>query len=445
MRNKTRKNKTSENNYNQNQNQNGNGNRNGSQNYDYIGKNYFIKNNEIIEKGNFSIVRKGYNDITGEEVAIKIIELLDDDGNVKDFIKTEIEIMKLMNHKYIVKYKDIVYDKKDKIIYLIIEYLEGGQLFDYIEKNYPTGLPEEDAKCFFIQILAGLNYCHLRCIAHRDLKLENILLNKERDTIKLIDFGLSEITKDKNKTLFFSGQTGSPDYFAPELWTSDGEYKLIPVDIWALGIILYLMVMKEFPFHLNTTVQNGKYSTFKDLPVIISRMEKNEYKTSPIISQECWNLIHNLLQSNPSERITMDGILKHPWIKDHPNMEIFKHNQLEKYIINNPRKDLNEIILNKMKIELGIKEISEEDRKSILKSDTSKISIIYGFYLENKIKSKSNWQDEIKLLMKSNKTISFSLYEKETKKKNKIKKKNKKKNKKKKKKKKKKNKKKEKK
>ena len=193
---------------------------------------------EMIGKGMFGKVKLAVHLITNEKVAIKIF----DKGKIKSlkesqYIDREISILKKLNHYNTIKLYNLI--QNNDYIFLIQEYIPGKELLNYIETN--DNLTEKDICKIYQQIISGIEYMHEIGIAHRDLKLENILLNYKKD-IKIIDFGLSN-SYDKNADELLHSSCGSPCYAAPEM-IKGIEYRGINTDIWSIGIILYLMLFQ---------------------------------------------------------------------------------------------------------------------------------------------------------------------------------------------------------
>jgi serine/threonine-protein kinase HSL1, negative regulator of Swe1 kinase len=209
-------------------------------------------------------------------------------------IEREVVIMKLIEHENVINLYDIWENRGE--LYLVLEYVEGGELFDYVSSN--GALPEEEAVRLFRQIIAGLSYCHRFNICHRDLKPENILLDTRRN-IKLADFGMAALQpKDK----WLNTSCGSPHYAAPEIIMGH-KYRGDKADIWSVGIILFAMLNGFLPFDggdLNTTLRLVK---------------KGDYYLPPNLSVEASDLIQRVLQKRPEKRICMDDIWAHPLIR----------------------------------------------------------------------------------------------------------------------------------
>ena len=156
----------------------------------------------------------------------------------------EIKILKEIDHVNIIQIYEIL--ETNYAIYMIMEYAEGGELFDYIVKK--GKLDEKEGAFFYFQLIEGIEFLHSKKIAHRDLKPENLLLDKECKTIKIVDFGLSNIYKDdKDNLIMLKTACGSPCYAAPEM-VEGLKYKGFTVDIWSSGITLYAMICGYLPF-----------------------------------------------------------------------------------------------------------------------------------------------------------------------------------------------------
>ncbi|CDQ63045.1 unnamed protein product [Oncorhynchus mykiss] len=199
-----------------------------------------------IGKGNFAVVKLATHIITKAKVAIKIVDKTQlDDENLKKIFR-EVQIMKMLRHPHIIRLYQVM--ENEKMIYLVTEYASGGEIFDHLVAH--GRMAEKDARRKFKQIVAAVHFCHCRNIVHRDLKAENLLLDHNLN-IKIADFGFSN--------LFSRGQLlktwcGSPPYAAPELFEGK-EYDGPKVDIWSLGVVLYVLVCGALPFD-GSTLQN---------------------------------------------------------------------------------------------------------------------------------------------------------------------------------------------
>ena len=208
-------------------------------------------------------------------------------------IEREVVIMKLIEHPNIINLYDIWENRGE--LYLVLEYVSGGELFDYVSSN--GALPEEEAVRLFRQIIAGLSYCHRFNICHRDLKPENILLDGNRN-IKLADFGMAALQPDGT---WLNTSCGSPHYAAPEI-IQGNQYRGDLADIWSTGIILFAMLNGFLPFDGGT------------LPNTLRMVKQGAYFLPPHLSPEAQDLIQRILQKRPERRITMHEIWVHPLV-----------------------------------------------------------------------------------------------------------------------------------
>ena len=218
--------------------------------------------------------------------------------------------MRQLNNQYIVKLYE-VFETFDQVI-LCMEYINGKSLYDYIKEQEEKRLKEQEAKRIFIQILGGISYCHSKCVSHRDIKLENILLD-ENNNVKIIDFGFSTImSKDSKNKLY----CGTLSYMAPEIF-SGKEYKGQAADIWALGILLYAMLCGKFPF-------KGTNETEMRQALI-----QNQFNFPNYLSVHTKSLLSRLLRLDPNCRPTAEQILLDSWLTP-PKLSVelsgsFKH------------------------------------------------------------------------------------------------------------------------
>ena len=195
----------------------------------------YIKN---IGEGTFGKVKLAIHKLTGEKVAIKVLQKnLITDPKQYERIQNEIKYLKLLNHPNIIKIYEVI--ENDSSFFIIMEYAIGGELFNYIVLK--EKLSEKETSFFFYQIIQGLHYIHLKKICHRDIKPENLLLSNKK-IIKIIDFGLSSEYEDLLNT-----PCGSPCYASPEMLKGQ-KYKGLSVDLWACGVILFAMLFGYLPF-----------------------------------------------------------------------------------------------------------------------------------------------------------------------------------------------------
>ena len=317
---------------------------------------------EIIGEGMFGKVKLAIHLITNEKVAIKIF----DKGKIKSskeaqYIEREISILQKLNHYNTIKLYNII--QNDDFIFLVQEYIPGRELLNFIEQN--DNLSEKDICKLYQQIISGIEYMHEMGIAHRDLKLENILLNYKKD-IKIIDFGLSN-SYDKNADELLHSSCGSPCYAAPEM-IKGIEYRGINTDIWSSGIILYLMLCKSFPFN---DKNNSK---------LYKKILSGKFNVPNILSNDAKDLIINLLKVNPQERIKINEIKNHPWFNIiNKSKNFFKGIDINKTIL-----PIDEDIIREMR-KFGIER--NIIITNLLKNNFNNITTTYNLLLQKKIRS----------------------------------------------------------
>ncbi|PGG96150.1 CAMK/CAMKL/GIN4 protein kinase [Blastomyces parvus] len=216
-------------------------------------------------------------------------------------IEREVVIMKLIEHPNIINLYDVWENRGE--LYLVLEYIEGGELFDYVSESGP--LPEIEAIRLFRQIIAALSYCHRFNICHRDLKPENILLDTNCN-IKLADFGMAALQPAGH---WLNTSCGSPHYASPEIIYGH-RYHGDKADIWSCGIILFAMLTGYLPF------DGG------DLPNTLRLVKKGEYIFPPWLSSEAMDLIQRILQKQPRHRIGISEMWSHPLLKKYEKHHI---------------------------------------------------------------------------------------------------------------------------
>ena len=289
----------------------------------------FYNYGRLIGQGAFGKVNIGLNVLTGRIVAIKSF-IKDDLKNSDNMNKIlyETNLMRKLNHPNITKILETFED--DKYIFIIMEYINGGNLFSFVKKR--RKLSEKISKFLFRQIIEGIQHIHSKKIVHRDIKLENILIDLN-NRIKICDFGIG-ITLDSEDELIRE-QCGTPMYMAPEIILNSKKngYKGYPVDIWSAGIALYIMLSGTLPFsyknkdnnkEINDENNNSKsLSNNNNYDLQYSIVNKNPKKIKKI-SPEARNLLHGLLNKDPTKRLTIEEILNHPWLKKDKNCKKYK-------------------------------------------------------------------------------------------------------------------------
>jgi len=184
-------------------------------------------------------------------------------------------------------------------IVFVMELCAGGDLLNYVRKR--RKLKEEVAKYVLKQVVDGLAYCHAKGIVHRDIKLDNLLLDDE-GAVKICDFGVSRLLKDRNEVM--TEQCGTPAYIAPEILKDKG-YRGFGVDIWSLGVCLYAMLYGTVPF---------KASNMNDLHQLILKAKYSLKDDKVEISDDAKDLIKSLLEPDHTKRLTIRQVMNHKWL-----------------------------------------------------------------------------------------------------------------------------------
>eukprot|EP01071_Lankesteria_metandrocarpae_P005606 Lankesteria_metandrocarpae@DN4061_c0_g1_i1.p1 len=243
--------------------------------------------------GTFGKVKLAVHEGTGSKVAIKIInkaKMMSMDMLHK--VRREINILQTVAHPHVLRLYELIDTPTD--IFMVMEYVPGGELFDHIVQK--SRLPEDEARRFFQQIVAGVEYCHQRLVCHRDLKPENLLLDTNLN-VKVGDFGLSNFIKDGD---FLKTSCGSPNYASPEV-VSGKAYTGPEVDVWSCGVILYALLCGSLPFD------------DEHVPNLFKRIKHGNFTLPGHLSEASRSLIIRMLVVDPSKRISLRDVRRHPW------------------------------------------------------------------------------------------------------------------------------------
>ncbi|EYU35795.1 hypothetical protein MIMGU_mgv1a005038mg [Erythranthe guttata] len=245
--------------------------------------------------GSFGKVKIAEHIRTGHKVAIKILNRRRmKSPDMEEKVRREIKICRLFVHPHVIRLYEVIETPAD--IYVVMEYVMRGELFDYIVEK--GRLQEDEARRFFQQIIAGVEYCHRNMVVHRDLKPENLLLDL-KGNVKVADFGLSNIMRDGH---FLRTSCGSPNYAAPEV-VSGKLYAGAEVDIWSCGVILYALLCGSLPFD------------DENIPNLFKKIKSGLYTLPSHLSPGARDLIPRMLIVDPMKRITTREIRQHPWFK----------------------------------------------------------------------------------------------------------------------------------
>lgn len=267
---------------------------------------------QISDEGGFGVIHVAKHYETGEYFVIKIMDKEElNDGDMSIQIQRELDIHSQLKHPNIVEIVDHFED--DMYIYIILEYMVKGDLFDLLYSNGggERMVDEEEAKRYIYCIARGLEYIHSKQIIHRDIKLENLLVD-EFDNVKLGDFGWSIKKKDldplemkDNKGGEIKSVCGTKEYMSPELFKGDSYDEKI--DIWSLGIVMYELLTGDVPY---------KKKLMKHDHIFKKHIVNFKVKYPDFISGEAVNLMKQLLNKDPKLRPNAKDILKHPWLQD---------------------------------------------------------------------------------------------------------------------------------
>ena len=323
----------------------------------YIG--HFVLG-EKLGQGTFGVVVLATHQLTGEKVAVKILDkekILQEADKTR--IEREINILKNLRHSNIVHLYDI--KETASSLYIIMEYIQGKELFDYIVSK--KRLSEIEACNFYQQIISGIEYLGKIRVVHRDLKPENLLLDNKKN-IKIVDFGLSNIYQNNE---LLKTACGSPCYASPEM--INGElYEGLGADIWSSGIVLYAMLCGYLPFE------------DADNEMLYKKITNGKFKTPKFLSENCKDILHRILNVDPEKRYTIKQIKKHPWF----NLINPRINMSEGLLLNVHIVPIDEKILREMVNKFKFKE--EEIRSNLILNNHNHTTTTYYLLLAKKIR-----------------------------------------------------------
>uniref|UniRef100_A0A8C5FF04 Si:dkey-16p21.7 n=1 Tax=Gadus morhua TaxID=8049 RepID=A0A8C5FF04_GADMO len=234
---------------------------------------------KTLGKGQTGLVKLGVHCITGQKVAIKIVNREKLSESVLMKVEREIAILKLIEHPHVLKLHDVY--ENNKYLYLVLEHVSGGELFDYLVKK--GRLTPKEARKFFRQIISALDFCHSHSICHRDLKPENLLLD-EKNNMRIADFGMASL------------QVGDS-----LLETSCGA------DVWSCGVILFALLVGALPFDHDNLRQ------------LLEKVKSGVFHMPHFIPPECQALLRGMIEVNPDKRLTLEAIQKHSWYHPAPS------------------------------------------------------------------------------------------------------------------------------
>ncbi|KAI4337673.1 hypothetical protein L6164_016058 [Bauhinia variegata] len=281
-----------------------------------------------IGSGNFGVAKLVRDKWTKEYYAVKFIER---GQKIDEHVQREIMNHRSLKHPNIVRFKEVLLTPTHLAI--VMEYAAGGELFERICNA--GRFSEDEARFFFQQLISGVSYCHSMQICHRDLKLENTLLDgSTAPRVKICDFGYSKsgVLHSQPKST-----VGTPAYIAPEV-LSRKEYDGKIADVWSCGVTLYVMLVGAYPFEDSEDPRNFRKT--------IGRILSVQYSIPDYVrvSTECIHLLSRIFVASPEKRITIQEIKSHPWFLRNLPIELTEGGSWQSNDVNNPSQSLEEVL-----------------------------------------------------------------------------------------------------
>lgn len=334
----------------------------GSVGYDKIAGLYDLL--DTLGSGHFAVVKLARHVFTGEKVAVKVIDKSKLDEVSRSHLYQEVRCMKLVQHPNVVRLYEVI-DTHTKL-YLILELGDGGDLYDYIMRH-ESGLSESVARDYFRQIVRAISYCHRLHVVHRDLKPENVVFFERLGVVKLTDFGFSNKFSPGQK---LETSCGSLAYSAPEILLGD-SYDAPAVDVWSLGVILFMLVCGQPPFQ--------EANDSETLTMIMDC----KYTIPSHISPSCKRLIGRMLVREPEKRATLSEIAIDPWMTAGEKVVVEDCPLVAKEQLN---EDDRSLIVQKMVN--GAIATKEEILDALEKNEYNHLTATYYLFAERKLKCK---------------------------------------------------------
>jgi 5'-AMP-activated protein kinase catalytic alpha subunit len=295
---------------------------------------------------------------TKENVAVKILEKVKIiEKSDKDRVEREIKILKQLRHVNIIQLYQIIQTKAN--LYLIMEYANGGELFNYIVKR--RRLHEQEACKFYQQLISGIEYLHKLNIVHRDLKPENLLLDQGNE-LKIVDFGLSNLYQNGE---LLSTPCGSPCYAAPEM-VKGNKYSGLMIDIWSSGIILYAMLCGYLPFDDDNN------------DILYRKIGNGEYTIPEFVSDRAKDLMYKVLNTDHNKRYNIQQIKNHSWF----NINVYKLS--DGILVNVHKIPVDEYILNRLELIYNMNK--DEVRESVMYNKHDHLTTAYYILLKKHLR-----------------------------------------------------------
>ncbi|KAM4596350.1 serine/threonine-protein kinase BRSK2-like isoform 8-T8 [Fundulus diaphanus] len=319
---------------------------------------------KTLGKGQTGLVKLGLHCVTGQKVAIKIVNREKLSESVLMKVEREIAILKLIEHPHVLKLHD-VYENK-KYLYLVLEHVSGGELFDYLVKK--GRLTPKEARKFFRQIISALDFCHSHSICHRDLKPENLLLD-EKNNIRIADFGMASLQVGDS---LLETSCGSPHYACPEVIRGE-KYDGRKADAWSCGVILFALLVGALPFD-DDNLRN-----------LLEKVKLGVFHMPHFIPPDCQNLLRGMIEVDATKRLTLEQIQKHTWYlagKNEPEPEQPVPRKVAIRMLGSPE-EIDPDVLESMH-SLGCFRDKEKLTKDLLTEDDNQEKMIYFLLLDRK-------------------------------------------------------------
>uniref|UniRef100_A0A8C6S4V9 BR serine/threonine kinase 2b n=1 Tax=Neogobius melanostomus TaxID=47308 RepID=A0A8C6S4V9_9GOBI len=310
------------------------------------------------------LVKLGVHCVTNQKVAIKIVNREKLSESVLMKVEREIAILKLIEHPHVLKLHE-VYENK-KYLYLVLEHVSGGELFDYLVKK--GRLTPKEARKFFRQIISALDFCHSHSICHRDLKPENLLLD-EKNNIRIADFGMASLQVGES---LLETSCGSPHYACPEVIRGE-KYDGRKADAWSCGVILFALLVGALPFD-DDNLRN-----------LLEKVKLGVFHMPHFIPPDCQNLLRGMIQVDPTKRLTLEQIQKHTWYlagKNEPEPEQPVPRKVSVKQLS-AMEDIDPDVLESMH-SLGCFRDKDKLAKDLLTDDENQEKMIYFLLLDRK-------------------------------------------------------------
>ncbi|CAH3196316.1 unnamed protein product [Porites evermanni] len=261
---------------------------------------------DILGKGSYAVVRKAYSRRHKKNVAVKIIcKKKAPEDFLSKFLPREIKVLKRLHHPHVITLIEVI--ETNTRMYIITDLAESGDLLEFIRKN--GAIPETTVKHLFRQLVTGITYVHSQDVVHRDLKCENLLLDKDKNII-ISDFGFARdnLTSATGKRKLCHTYCGSYAYAPPEILKGSIAYDATLADVWSMGVILYTMICGRLPFD---------DSNLRSLLQQVHR--RVNFPSKVKVPDSVKAVIHKMLQWNLAERITVEQLQQEPWLSDEEN------------------------------------------------------------------------------------------------------------------------------